>query len=109
MQLKVWLSFLIVSVNVSCGTMGVPATPQGKLCTIDVPRDQLICFQFGGLRMKRKATMEGVRRYIEANREAEIVPINEADKYVAFDPNSWAALSGYIEEMKAIIRKKCKL
>lgn len=93
---------------VGCGGASVPPLPDAELCTIDLPRSQLICFNVGGLKFQRRTSLNSLKTWLEHNRDANIIPLENADKFIAFSPASWEAVSSYQKEMRLIIEQKCR-
>lgn len=76
---------------ISCNEL--PEKPNGDLCTIDLPRKQLICSE------------------IPKDETAPTTPpkkisLELADKYVAFSPETWKNIVLYIQELKMLAESK---
>jgi hypothetical protein len=104
--LKTLLTIFLINLS-GCGTNGIPPTPEADLCTIDLVRSQLICYPIGGLVPRKNTTLNSTIDFIE-NRDAHYIPLDLADKYIAFSPDSYAAISGYISELVTIVKRKCR-
>lgn len=82
----VFLSFLLSA----CA--GMPPPPNGELCTIDLPRNQLICCPISEKSAQLNLSDPACRK----------IPIALADKYVAFSPETWGNVSNYIKQLGAL-------
>lgn len=86
MRLTFWLPILLI---VACEKM--PPLPDGDLCTVDLPRHQLICCPIA------KAESE---KQLYSGDQCHNLPIAEADKYIAFSPKTWENVVIYIKTLK---------
>lgn len=77
--------------TISCSEM--PEKPNGDLCTIDLPRSQLICSPIP----KNDTDPPG---------KSFKTPIANADKYIAFSPETWKNISAYIQQLKILAEQK---
>lgn len=75
------------------GCAQLPPKPAGDLCTVDLPRAQLICCPIAGAKSERDLYESDACRNI---------PIALADKYVAFDPDTWENVVNYIKQLQSI-------
>lgn len=85
----------------SCGYKALPNKPEGQLCTIDLPRNQLLCYPINPA--KRSLQVSRMRES-----ELNVIPLNNADRYIAFSPDTWSNVSFYMKELKRVAKKKCR-
>ena len=82
---------------VAIGCNDLPPKPDGDLCTIDLPRNQLVCSE-----IPKNDTDQPGKRYK--------LPIANADRYVCFSPDHWENIVNYIHALKdAAERKRAQL
>ena len=84
------LSFLL------SGCAGIPTPPSGELCTIDLPRRQLICCPISAQQVSKMTFTDPFCRKMK---------IDLADKYIAFSPETWGKVSKYIQDLSAVAEK----
>lgn len=65
---------------------GIPAAPEGKLYSVDVPDAVLLCAETG------------------TGKECPEITFAQADKYFCVEPAYWRDLSNYISELIALIK-----
>lgn len=75
----------------SCNDL--PPKPQGELCTIDLPRQQLICSEIPS-------------DDTTPPKPSRKIPLDLSDKYIAFSPDTWENVVNYIRTLKIIAESK---
>jgi hypothetical protein len=83
------LFFVTIIFLTACEKM--PPLPSGDLCTIDLPREQLICCPI--------AKAESEKQLYEGD-QCHNVALADADKYIAFSPKTWENVVIYIKTLK---------
>ena len=106
MRLKTLLATLSSSLLVSCAN--VPDKPDVHICTIDIPRSQLICAPTRQLTKLEQAEGRRLRQYILTNDGVVKLPLLSADKYISMSPDDWQKVSAYMKELRQIVIQQCK-
>lgn len=75
----------------------MPPLPDGELCTIDLPRSQLICCPIA------KAESE---KQLYSGDQCHNLPLSESDKFIAFSPETWENVVNYIKTLK-LMAEQC--
>jgi hypothetical protein len=93
-RLKIWLIISSLALA-SCKTL--PKKPEGDLCIVDVPRYQLICAKIS----KAETTNDlfDMQTFFMSN-EVTTIPLLDADKYIAFSPDTWGNIEVYIKKLE---------
>jgi hypothetical protein len=98
----VFSSFLIM------GCTGFPKKPNVPLCVIDMPRQQLTCAPTGDINSVDKTKYGEMVDYIKKHPGNYKIPLDKADKYIAFSPVAWQDISVYLKTLRDVAEKRCK-
>ena len=89
---------------ISCAGVTLPDKPQGNICTVDLPRLQLICAPIN--------SAENIHDVFDKNffetREVTKIPLSDVDKYIAFSPDTWGNVHIYIKNLENLIKNHCQ-
>ena len=88
-KLKYWLFFLFL-----VGCEGMPPKPAGELCTIDLPRDQLICCPLS--KFEKRTDLITLKETPTCTN----VALELADKYIAVSPDTWGNIVLYTGKLE---------
>lgn len=107
MRQLTWLTiaFSALALVALSGCAGLPPKPNVNLCTIDVPRAQLICAPTMKLTKPEQAQFETIVSYVEMNATKKI-PLTEADKFIAFSPDDWQLVVIYMKTLRDYATQK---
>lgn len=93
MQLKTCL--IISSVIFFSGCAGIPR-PDSDLCVINAPASHLICYN-----LKRDYTDNGVLKPDAKPHYKSVATLNDVNKHIIMDVDSFTKLKAYIKKVKA--------
>lgn len=79
----------------------MPPKPQGSVCVIDIKDQFLICEPIASM-----TKIEDVRN-IRQSHTAQLIPLSQADNYIAFSPDTWGNIELYINELEQL-GKQCQ-
>lgn len=103
MQRKI--SLAIVSSFIFLGCSQVPPKPNVKLCTIDLPRQQLICADTQEVRRIDQTTYKAIYNHVRIN-TIQKIPLSDADKFIVFSPQDWQKVSVYMKTLRDFAQSK---
>jgi hypothetical protein len=92
---KLFGIWLLTCSLLSCRTL--PKKPEGDLCIIDVPRYQLICAKISNA--QNATDLFDIETFFMSN-QVTVIPLLDADKYVAFSPDTWGNIEVYIKKLE---------
>lgn len=87
------------------GCAQIPEKPAVDLCTIDLPREQLICAPT--VKVQAIEQVENAKAFVRNARGVYKIPLKNADKFVAFSPDDWAKVSAYAKTLREIVKQNC--
>lgn len=90
---KILLAILSLVFLSSCSTI---PRPKGSVSLIDAPRNQLML-----LDMEQDYDKNGEIKSDATVEKRPVVDLMQINKYICFDPNSWAELNAYKRKLKA--------
>lgn len=93
---------LLTSLIIFSGCSGLPDKPKGDLCVIDIHDQNLVCVPISS--MTEGMTFE--QFYILS--KTVNIPLDQADNYVAFSPDTYGNIEKYIKQLENIAKNKCQ-
>jgi hypothetical protein len=99
------IAFSALALVALSGCAGVPDKPNVKLCTIDYPRHQLICAPTQKLTQPEQVEFHELVPFVRAN-ATDKVPLDKADKFIAFSPDDWGAIVVYMKTLRDYATQK---
>ena len=97
------LAFMVLGAISGCA--GLPPKPKGIIWSIDVPRAQLIGAPIGGVD-PNKLDAGAVNFYVEKKGTYKM-PLDQADKFLCFSPDTWNAVDSYVKQLREIASRQC--
>jgi hypothetical protein len=91
---------VIVSSALAAACAGLPDRPAVDLCTIDLPRAQLICSPTGDVKSVDDATYSKIVRMVENHPQRKRIPLERSDRYICFAPDDWQKVSVYMKSLR---------
>lgn len=81
------------------GCQSLPPPPKGDTCIVDVQAGGADCVSISqAVKLMR----------VDSQDMDSFVPFADMDNYVAFSPDSWAAIQAYIGKLKLLAQQKCQ-
>lgn len=96
---------IFLALGMMTGCASLPPKPKGILWTIDWPRTQLIGAPIGGVDPD-KMTAPEIEGYVSAKATRRL-PIDQADRFICFSPDTWNAIDGYVKQLREIAQRQC--
>lgn len=81
----------------SCASM--PPPPEGDTCIIDATRGYAICVPIQSAIYRERIDLQDATYKL---------PLGALDNYVAFSPDTWKSIEGYIIKLKDRAQNSCK-
>jgi hypothetical protein len=98
-----YLAIVSSALTVACA--GLPSRPAVDLCTIDLPRNQLICSPTGDVKSVDDATYAKIVRMVENHPQRKRIPLERSDRYICFAPDDWQKVSVYMKSLREYAQK----
>jgi hypothetical protein len=98
MKLRIWLiisSLLIVS----CSSL--PDKPSGDLCIIDIKDNELVCAPLSSIKINMS-----FKEFLALEKD-NVIPLSQADNYVAFSPETYGNIQAYINKLE-LMAEQCQ-
>lgn len=96
---------IFLALGMMTGCASLPPKPKGILWTIDWPRTQLIGAPIGGVDPDKMAAGD-VQNYVQKSTTRRL-PLDQADRFICFSPDTWNAIDGYVKQLREIAQRQC--